>query len=276
MLENSMIKKISAQVQHPAKGRQGLSLYPAGHDAGLSALYGRFAACGGRARGISARTWAERPPSAPSTRSARRCISRPARASFPRDIGKDRPCLNQHLGRLLRALHGKVSAEEYRRADLTGGVHLRGRREAARARADREVNEAAEELQFERAARPSRPSARHPEARHAAACGRRGVRRAGRDRVRTGTDPGVRVRAALRRRLAAKQGIHPVPPDRGRPAEVLSAFVKQYYAQRGAAPKTVLLSHEIEDADAAGGVPVLARRTKGRACRTAERANGAC
>mgnify|MGYP003050225964 CR=1 FL=1 len=38
----------------------------------------------------------------------------------------------------------------------------------------------------------------------------------------------------------------------GDPAEVLSAFVKQYYAQRGAAPKTVLLSHEIEDADAAG------------------------
>ena len=36
----------------------------------------------------------------------------------------------------------------------------------------------------------------------------------------------------------------------GDPAEVLSAFVKQYYAQRGAAPKIVLLSHEIEDADA--------------------------
>ena len=34
------------------------------------------------------------------------------------------------------------------------------------------------------------------------------------------------------------------------PAEVLSSFVKQYYAQRGAVPKTVLLSHELEEQDA--------------------------
>ena len=33
-------------------------------------------------------------------------------------------------------------------------------------------------------------------------------------------------------------------------AEVLSSFVKQYYAQRGAVPKTVLLSHEMEEQDA--------------------------
>ena len=36
------------------------------------------------------------------------------------------------------------------------------------------------------------------------------------------------------------------------PGEVLGSFVKQYYAQRGAVPKTVLLTHEIEDADTIG------------------------
>ena len=34
------------------------------------------------------------------------------------------------------------------------------------------------------------------------------------------------------------------------PAEVLCSFVKQYYAQRGAVPKAVLLSHELEEQDA--------------------------
>ena len=33
---------------------------------------------------------------------------------FPRDIGKDRPCLNQHLGRCCAPCTGRVSAEEYR------------------------------------------------------------------------------------------------------------------------------------------------------------------
>ncbi|MFR1151693.1 MAG: helix-hairpin-helix domain-containing protein, partial [Butyricicoccus sp.] len=36
------------------------------------------------------------------------------------------------------------------------------------------------------------------------------------------------------------------------PAEVLSSFIKQYYAQRNAVAKTVLLSHEIEEQDAVG------------------------
>lgn len=33
--------------------------------------------------------------------------------SFPRDIGKDRPCLNLHLGRCCAPCTGKVSPEEY-------------------------------------------------------------------------------------------------------------------------------------------------------------------
>ena len=36
--------------------------------------------------------------------------------SFPRDIGKDRPCLNQHLGRCCAPCTGKVSPAEYTRS----------------------------------------------------------------------------------------------------------------------------------------------------------------
>ena len=172
---------------------------------------------------------------------------------------------------VLRALHGQGQRRGVPRTHFTGGVHLRGRREAARARADREDERGGGGIAVRASGRSSRPSARHPEARHAAACGRRGVRRTGRDRVRAGADPGVRVRAALRRRLAAKQGIHPVPPDRGRPGRgavrLRQAVLRP--ARRRAEDRSALARDR--GRGRGRGVPVLARRTKGRAGRTAER-----
>ena len=171
---------------------------------------------------------------------------------FPRDIGKDRPCLNQHLGRCCAPCTGKVSAEEYRALILQAASIFEGGAKQLERELTEKMNEAAEELQFERAADL-------------------------RDRLRAIQKLGTRqhvVAGAFSEldAIAFVQGqtracvcvlhygggslqskeytlFHLTGGD---PAEVLSAFVKQYYAQRGAAPKTVLLSHEIEDADAAG------------------------
>ena len=171
---------------------------------------------------------------------------------FPRDIGKDRPCLNQHLGRCCAPCTGKVSAEEYRALILQAASIFEGGAKQLERELTEKMNEAAEELQFERAADL-------------------------RDRLRAIQKLGTRqhvVAGAFAEldAIAFVQGqtracvcvlhygggslqskeytlFHLTGGD---PAEVLSAFVKQYYAQRGAAPKTVLLSHEIEDADAAG------------------------
>ena len=171
---------------------------------------------------------------------------------FPRDIGKDRPCLNQHLGRCCAPCTGRVSAEEYRALILQAASIFEGGAKQLERELTEKMNEAAEELQFERAADL-------------------------RDRLRAIQKLGTRqhvVAGAFAEldAIAFVQGqtracvcvlhygggslqskeytlFHLTGGD---PAEVLSAFVKQYYAQRGAAPKTVLLSHEIEDADAAG------------------------
>ncbi len=71
---------------------------------------------------------------------------------FPRDIGKGRPCLNAHIGKCMAVCSGKVSEEQYREA-VDSALHLirRGQAEMLdilRAR----MQQAAERLEFERAA----------------------------------------------------------------------------------------------------------------------------
>ncbi len=169
---------------------------------------------------------------------------------FPRDIGKDRPCLNRHLGRCCAPCTGDVSPEEYQ-ALIGQAVSLfEGDAKKLEKELTDKMNEAAEELQFERAALL-------------------------RDRLRAVQKLGTRqhVVAGAYAELDAVSFVQGqtracicvlhygggalqdkeytlfslVESD---PSEVLEAFIKQYYAQRGAVPKTVLLSHALEEPDA--------------------------
>ena len=143
---------------------------------------------------------------------------------FPRDIGKDRPCLNQHLGRCCAPCTGRVSAEEYRALILQAASIFEGGAKQLERELTEKMNEAAEELQFERAA----------DLRDRL----RAIQKLGtRQHVVAGAfaeldaiafvqgQTGVRVRAALRRWLAAKREYTLFHLTGGDPAEVLSAFV---------------------------------------------------
>ncbi len=74
------------------------------------------------------------------------------RRSFPADIGRERPCIYRDMGRCIAPCTGKVSAEQYRAlvkcAEWVLDGNVRGTREMLTA----EMNEAAERLDFERAA----------------------------------------------------------------------------------------------------------------------------
>ena len=72
--------------------------------------------------------------------------------AFPRDIGKERPCLNAHIGLCRAPCARKISQEDYR-ADAENAFRLlkNGGGEAVRSLTE-QMNEAAENLQFEKAA----------------------------------------------------------------------------------------------------------------------------
>ncbi|WBY65017.1 excinuclease ABC subunit UvrC [Thermocaproicibacter melissae] len=72
---------------------------------------------------------------------------------FPRDIGKGRPCLNYYIKQCCAPCRGKISEEEYREAVQDAINFLRGGSAESVRELTRRMEEAAEKLEFERAAR---------------------------------------------------------------------------------------------------------------------------
>ena len=72
---------------------------------------------------------------------------------FPRDVGKGRPCLSYHLGRCCGVCTGSVSPEAYRERVEKAVLFLKNDYRAVIKDLEREMNCAAEQMEFERAAR---------------------------------------------------------------------------------------------------------------------------
>lgn len=166
---------------------------------------------------------------------------------FPRDIGKERPCLNYHMGQ----------CDGYCRPEMTVRQHQEVVGQAIRllegkfGEVERDLNEAmlqaAEELNFEKAA------TLRDRLRAIELLGKR-------QKVITGrlTDTDViglyqdEVRAAVsvlhyqKGELTGKD-TELFSTRREPAADILSAFVKQYYTGRGALPGRILLPLELED-----------------------------
>ncbi len=71
---------------------------------------------------------------------------------FPRDIGKERPCLYYQLGQCCGVCTGQISEDEYAELIRSAVEILRGNTAAARARVRAQMEQAAEEERFEKAA----------------------------------------------------------------------------------------------------------------------------
>lgn len=71
---------------------------------------------------------------------------------FPRDIGKQRPCLNYYMNKCIAPCLGTVSAERYRAVIDEVCEFLEGRYDGILSRLEEEMNEASEALNFEKAA----------------------------------------------------------------------------------------------------------------------------
>lgn len=175
------------------------------------------------------------------------------RRVFPRDIGKGRPCLNLHLGRCIAPCTGQVSAEEYAARVQEGISLLEGNDKALLADLTARMEQAAEDLRFEQAA------TLRDRIRAVRALGEKQKVVAGAFAeldavayVQGQTRGCVVVLHYLAGDLHDKEftlldGV--TAADAG---EALGAFLKQYYALRGAVPRTVLLSSPIDESEAVG------------------------
>lgn len=165
---------------------------------------------------------------------------------FPRDIGKDRPCLNFHMKNCSGWCRGLPSAEEYHSRILQMILLLEGKHKSLLEELRRSMENAADRLDFEAAAQY------RDRLRAIELLGQKqtvtAASRADTDVIgwyQTEAKAAFTVLHFIAGDLIDKE--HEILSRTDDPAEAISALVKQYYLARGSAPKRILLPMEIED-----------------------------
>ncbi len=74
------------------------------------------------------------------------------RKKFPKEIGKERPCLNMHIGRCVGVCSGNISSEQYAKIIRDVRTFLKGHQEKAISSLTEKMQAASEALDFEKAA----------------------------------------------------------------------------------------------------------------------------
>ena len=169
---------------------------------------------------------------------------------FPRDIGKERPCLNHHMGRCDGFCRGVPGEEEYRRRIEQVVLLLTGKVGEVTQAIEGEMGEAAEALQFERAAelrdrlRAIETLSKRQQviAAHCADTDVWGLYRGGRCCYA--------VLHYEQGQLIYREAQVFAAPANEEEEEMLSALLLQYYGERTVLPREILLPMEIEDVDA--------------------------
>ena len=167
---------------------------------------------------------------------------------FPRDIGRDRPCLNYHMNQCEGWCQEGKSSVEYRLRMEQARQLLRGNYKHVADEIRENMLAAAENLEFELAA------SLRDRLQSVEALGQKQLVTAGTladtDVVGYGETEAKACFAVLHfsggNLLEKDYEILPRPDDK---AEAVSSLLKQYYLSRGLAPKRVLLPFEIEDAE---------------------------
>ena len=167
---------------------------------------------------------------------------------FPRDIGKDRPCLNYHMNQCLGwCMEGKSSVE-YRSLAEQARQLLLGNYKSVASDIRAQMLAAAENLEFELAAslRDRLNAVEILSQKQLVTAGSL----ADTDVIGYSQTEAKACFAVLHfsdgNLLDKDYEVFPVPDDR---EAAVSSLMKQYYLSRGLAPKRVLLPFEIEDAE---------------------------
>lgn len=77
---------------------------------------------------------------------------RKCKKNLPKEIGKERPCLNFHIGQCLAPCSGSISSNEYKEYIKDAMDFLEGKHDGIRKKMEKEMAEAAQNMEFEKAA----------------------------------------------------------------------------------------------------------------------------
>ena len=169
---------------------------------------------------------------------------------LPRDIGKERPCLNYHIGQCSAPCQGYISQEDYKKSideviDFLGGNYKKiidG--------LTSQMMEASEKMEYEEAAKyrdliasvkqvaqKQKITADDSADRDVIAC------------ASDGTDAVVQVFFIREGKLLGRDHFHMSVAEGDGKSEIISQFMKQYYGGTPYIPNVIMIQEEIDDSD---------------------------
>ena len=168
--------------------------------------------------------------------------------SLPKDIGKERPCLNYHIHQCYAPCQGYISREEYRKSIDEVVRFLNGNYDPILKELEEKMLDASENLDFEKAI----------EYRELLASVQKIAQKqkitdtAGDDRdiiamASEGEDAVVQVFFIRGGRLIGRDHFYLKIAENDTKSEILSSFIKQFYAGTPYIPAELMLPEEIED-----------------------------
>lgn len=170
--------------------------------------------------------------------------------NLPKDTGKERPCLNYHIKQCDASCQGYISEEAYGEKVKKVLEFLNGNFDPVLKELEEKMLEASENLEFEQAieyrellnsvkqiAQKQKISNSDGEDKDIIAM------------ALDGEDAVVQVFFVREGRLIGRDHFYLRIAPKDRPAEILSSFVKQFYAGTPFIPKELMLQTEIEDAE---------------------------
>lgn len=169
------------------------------------------------------------------------------------DVRGRRHCLDYHLGRCLGPCEGSVSKAEYDQLVERVRLVLEGRDRELAKQLDESMRQAAERLEFERAARLRDQLATLREA----LAGQKVLSPGGEEQdilgvSMEGGEANIQVLQVRRGRLVGREAFTFDEGLARGPGDLLDAFIRQFYLRRHTVPREVLTSHAVEDAEVIG------------------------
>ncbi len=168
--------------------------------------------------------------------------------NLPRDIGKDRPCLNYHIKRCLGPCQGYISKEEYQKNFKQAMEFLNGNYNDVLKMLEEKMMKASEEMLFEEAAEyrdllmSVRQIAQKQKITNSDAEDRDIIALA-----KAAQEAVVQVFFIRGGKLIGREHFHFNDVEHDSKGAILTAFIKQFYAGTPYIPRELLLQTEIEE-----------------------------
>lgn len=168
--------------------------------------------------------------------------------NLPRDIGKDRPCLNYHIKRCLAPCQGYISKEEYQKNFKQAMEFLNGNYNDVLKMLEEKMMKASEEMLFEEAAEyrdllmSVRQIAQKQKITNSDAEDRDIIALA-----KAAGEAVVQVFFIRGGKLIGREHFHFNDVEHDSKGAILTAFIKQFYAGTPYIPRELLLQTEIEE-----------------------------